>query len=99
MGLETKQTTTQDPVCGMTVDEKSAAGSSTYKGKQYFFCCPGCQKQFDQQPETYLRNVASFAVVNNENCGCGCGVMSHQCRMLCRLTHPRAILRHRKLSL
>ncbi len=73
MGLETKQTTTQDPVCGMTVDEKSAAGSSTYKGKQYFFCCPGCQKQFDQQPETYLRNVSSFAVVNNENCGCGCG--------------------------
>lgn len=43
-----------DPVCGMTVDEKSAAATSTYKGKTYFFCAKGCKMSFDKAPEKYL---------------------------------------------
>ena len=31
-----------DPVCGMAVDPDHAAGSTTYDGKQYYFCNPGC---------------------------------------------------------
>lgn len=45
---------TKDPVCGMEVDEKAAAGKSEYKGKTYYFCAPGCKQAFDKDPEKYL---------------------------------------------
>lgn len=41
-----------DPVCGMTVDEGSGV-KDTYKGKEYFFCSEGCQRKFQENPETY----------------------------------------------
>ncbi len=44
----------KDPVCGMEVDEKTAAATSQYKGKTYNFCAPGCKKAFDADPERYL---------------------------------------------
>jgi YHS domain-containing protein len=44
-----------DPVCKMTVDEKSAKFKSTYKGKTYYFCAPGCKKAFETNPEQYLK--------------------------------------------
>lgn len=44
----------KDPVCGMEVDEKSAAGTSEYKGKTYYFCATGCRQAFDKDPEKYL---------------------------------------------
>jgi len=43
-----------DPVCKMKVDEKKAKYKSEYKGKQYFFCAPGCKKLFDESPEKYV---------------------------------------------
>jgi len=43
-----------DPVCGMEVDEKKAAGNSDYKGQTYYFCAPGCKKNFDIDPEKYV---------------------------------------------
>jgi Cu+-exporting ATPase len=43
-----------DPVCKMTVDEKTAAATSEYKGKKYYFCAVGCKKAFDANPEKYL---------------------------------------------
>ncbi len=47
----------KDPVCGMEVDEKEAAGKSDYKGKTYCFCAPGCKKTFDENPEKYAEKV------------------------------------------
>ena len=44
----------KDPVCGMEVDEQTAAATSEYKGKTYYFCSPGCKKAFDADPEKYL---------------------------------------------
>ncbi len=44
----------KDPVCGMDVDESTAAGKSEYKGQTYYFCSPGCKRSFDQDPEKYL---------------------------------------------
>jgi Cu+-exporting ATPase len=44
----------RDPVCGMEVDEKDAAGSSEYRGKTYYFCSGDCKKQFDQKPEQFV---------------------------------------------
>ena len=44
----------KDPVCGMEVDEKRAAGKSEYKGTIYYFCAPGCKQAFDKAPEKYV---------------------------------------------
>jgi YHS domain-containing protein len=44
----------KDPVCGMDVDEKTAAGKSEYKGQTYYFCAPGCKAAFDKEPEKYV---------------------------------------------
>ena len=44
----------KDLVCGMDVDEKSAAATSEYKGTTYYFCAPGCKKAFDAEPEKYI---------------------------------------------
>lgn len=44
----------KDPVCGMEIDEKTAAGKSEYKGKTYYFCSTGCKKSFDKEPEKYV---------------------------------------------
>jgi len=48
-----------DPVCGMQVDEKSAAANSNYKDKTYFFCAVGCREQFEQAPDKYILNTTN----------------------------------------
>lgn len=42
-----------DPVCKMTVDEKTAKFKSEYGGTTYYFCAPGCKKKFDADPGKY----------------------------------------------
>ena len=48
----------KDPVCGMECDEKTAATTSEYKGKTYYFCAPGCKKAFDENPAQYIKDEA-----------------------------------------
>src|SRR5258705_5383653 len=43
-----------DPVCGMTVDSDSAAGSYEYKGRTYYFCSTHCLHKFCEDPERFL---------------------------------------------
>ena len=43
-----------DPVCGMDVDPKTAAGKSEYQGQTYYFCSLGCKKAFDKDPQKYI---------------------------------------------
>src|SRR5579883_2548938 len=43
-----------DPVCGMTVDPATAAGSWEYHGHTYYFCSPHCLHQFQADPERHL---------------------------------------------
>jgi Cu+-exporting ATPase len=50
-GKETEMA--RDPVCGMTVDEKKAAATTTHRGKTYHFCSAGCKATFDKAPERY----------------------------------------------
>jgi Cu+-exporting ATPase len=45
----------RDPVCGMEVDPKSAAGSAEHGGKTYYFCSTGCQRQFEADPTKYAK--------------------------------------------
>jgi len=43
-----------DPICKMEVDEKTAKFKSEYKEKTYYFCAPGCKKEFDDNPEKHI---------------------------------------------
>ena len=43
-----------DPVCGMTVQPATAAGSYEYQGKTYYFCAASCLTKFRTDPIHYL---------------------------------------------
>ena len=43
-----------DPVCGMTVDPATAAGSFTHAGTTYHFCSRHCLEKFKADPNKYL---------------------------------------------
>jgi YHS domain-containing protein len=43
-----------DPVCNMSVDEKTAPARATYQGRTYYFCSNDCKTQFEKQPERYV---------------------------------------------
>lgn len=45
----------KDPVCGMDVDPKTTNAKSTYQGKTYYFCSPGCKRDFDRDPQKYIK--------------------------------------------
>jgi Cu+-exporting ATPase len=43
----------KDVVCGMDIDSATAAAKSEYEGETYYFCAPGCKKDFDRDPKKY----------------------------------------------
>ncbi|MFO7302868.1 MAG: heavy metal translocating P-type ATPase [Acidobacteriota bacterium] len=43
-----------DPVCGMTVEPETAAGSYAHNGTTYYFCSTSCLDRFRRDPERYL---------------------------------------------
>ena len=43
-----------DPVCGMSVEPATAAGSTSYKGTTYYFCATSCLERFRKDPEAFL---------------------------------------------
>jgi YHS domain-containing protein len=59
MGGRTMMATMKDPVCGMDVKPEQAAGLSEYNGETYYFCCPDCKFQFDQDPENFVEHPIS----------------------------------------
>lgn len=57
-----------DPVCGMTIDPKTAkGGSAEFKGETYYFCNPKCKTKFEANPESYLTKTSKQAVVSAED--------------------------------
>jgi YHS domain-containing protein len=44
-----------DPVCGMKIDPKTAAGKSVYAGKTYHFCSADEKAKFDKEPAKYVK--------------------------------------------
>lgn len=44
----------KDPVCGMEVDAKSAAGVAVHEGKTYQFCSASCQSKFKANPQHFI---------------------------------------------
>lgn len=49
-----------DPVCKMTIEDKDAVATSTYKGTTYYFCAKGCKKNFDKDPESFVYEKPSM---------------------------------------
>jgi len=43
--MKTSKTMAFDPICGMSVDEKSAFRAD-HDGKPFFFCCNACRQKF-----------------------------------------------------
>lgn len=43
-----------DPVCKMTIEDKDAVATSTYKGTIYHFCSRNCKDKFDKDPDAFL---------------------------------------------
>ncbi len=47
------------PITGEKIASvKDAAGSSTYKGKKYYFCCASCKPTFDKDPQKYVKTAS-----------------------------------------
>ena len=63
----------KDPVCGMDVDEKTAAGKSEHQGQTYYFCSAGCKASFDKDPQKYVSGTtaSAFPAANNHVIGTG----------------------------
>ncbi|MBI4685511.1 MAG: cadmium-translocating P-type ATPase [Nitrospirae bacterium] len=49
-----------DPVCKMTIEDKDAVATSTYKGTTYYFCSKPCKEDFDKNPEAYVGKKVSM---------------------------------------
>lgn len=50
-----------DPVCGMIVNEKEAAGSDSFQGEKYYFCSDECKDKFETRPQEYAVSVVPKA--------------------------------------
>jgi P-type Cu+ transporter len=57
----------KDVVCGMDVEEATAAGKSEYKGETYYFCSIGCKRSFDKDPEKYLGDQPSASQMDSSH--------------------------------
>src|SRR5262245_58763133 len=52
-----------DPVCGMTVEPASAAGSFNHAGRTYYFCSRHCLERFRADPAAYLGDAKPKAAM------------------------------------
>jgi xanthine dehydrogenase accessory factor len=47
-----------DPVCGMKVPADGSGPRAEWQGRTYRFCCDGCRRRFEADPERYLEPAA-----------------------------------------
>ena len=45
------------PVMGGAIDKELFV---EYKGKKVYFCCAGCEEQFNKEPEKYIAKLPQF---------------------------------------
>ena len=58
-----------DLVCGMIVDEKSAAAKTTYGGTNYYFCATYCKEAFDREPQKFIKGTKEWGEAIDPVCG------------------------------
>ena len=52
MDLTQRQAT--DPVCGAILPSDGTHATYLHQGREYYFCCQGCQQAFAANPSNYL---------------------------------------------
>ncbi len=52
-----------DPVCGMSVEPGSAAGTYEYEGKTYYFCSQSCLQRFQAEPTKFIKSPESAELI------------------------------------
>jgi P-type Cu+ transporter len=50
---------TNDPVCGMRIDESRSEFHSQFGGRKYAFCSEDCKKEFEADPEEFVETAAA----------------------------------------
>ncbi len=45
------------PIMGTAINK---ALFTEYKGKKVYFCCPGCEDKFNEEPEKYIAKLPQF---------------------------------------
>lgn len=55
-----------DPVCGMSVEPESAAGSYEYEGRTYYFCSPSCLQKFRAEPAEFIKQSESSLPIHTD---------------------------------
>ncbi len=68
-----------DPVCGMEVS--SGSFTSNYQGRIFFFCSPHCQRRFEKDPASFLKDRAGEEDAS--------GLTEYHCPM-----HPQIVQDH-----
>jgi len=61
----------KDPVCSMTVDEKTAKFKSVHMGKTYYFCSASCKATFDKNPIKFVGGQTAHAGHSGHRGCCG----------------------------
>lgn len=56
-----------DPVCGMNVDEKSAATTRFHEGMTFYFCSAHCGAKFGTDPAGYLKKTGPMTPLRYAN--------------------------------
>lgn len=54
---EDSPATAVDPVCGMSVTISPEGHQATVAGTTYWFCCAGCRRRFEQEPQQFLAEI------------------------------------------
>ncbi len=60
------------PVSGEEIGKMGKGTQYEYNGNIYNFCCSGCLKDFNKNPEYYVKKVEETMKVKEERQGCGC---------------------------
>lgn len=50
-----------DPVCGMTVEVKTARWHTEHDGQTWYFCAPGCQRRFEAEPSAFAGDSSALS--------------------------------------
>lgn len=57
--VEEPATEATDPVCGMSVETEASRHTSEHGGRHYYFCCAGCKRAFDAEPEKFASRLTA----------------------------------------
>lgn len=56
MRRERNETEVRDPVCGMIVSRSGACEETVIGEKTYYFCSRSCRQQFEEHPESFIKD-------------------------------------------